>query len=458
MRTSNRPTIALFAIAMALGLAALAPGAAAQNGVGGAAVPGGGDSSGQSTGSTGASSSSTAASSARSTSHGPAPIITAASCYAIGRTHCQRKHRHAVEMTGELVIHGHHFAGQLTVYFQGSDASAARVDPIGAPLRPTPHGFSVTVPLGATSGRIYLESRGGKRSNFYGPVKITEPPITAVAAPAPSATAFNGAGMWIWYLDQSDGGNLAAIAAQAKAAGITTLYIKSSDGDDFWAQFTPTMIQTLHALGLNVCAWQYVYGADPAGEAAMGAEAVADGADCLAIDAESSYEGRYWAAQTYISDLRAVIGASYPLGLASFPYVNEHPELPYSVFLGPGGAQFDLPQVYWKDIGTTPDAAYAQTFIENRIYDRPIVPIGQSYNNVAASQITRFRQLASAYGALGFSLYSWQATNTAGWQALDAPFTPATGVVVPTSWPTLAEGKTGDQVLWMQEHLAAHDR
>jgi len=280
MRTSNRPTIALFAIAMALGLAALAPGAAAQNGVGGAAVPGGGDSSGQSTGSTGASSSSTAASSttassARSTSHGPAPIITAASCYAIGRTHCQRKHRHAVEMTGELVIHGHHFAGQLTVYFQGSDASAARVDPIGAPLRPTPHGFSVTVPLGATSGRIYLESRGGKRSNFYGPVKITEPPITAVAAPAPSATAFNGAGMWIWYLDQSDGGNLAAIAAQAKAAGITTLYIKSSDGDDFWAQFTPTMIQTLHALGLNVCAWQYVYGADPAGEAAMGAEAVA---------------------------------------------------------------------------------------------------------------------------------------------------------------------------------------
>ncbi len=27
------------------------------------------------------------------------------------------------------------------------------------------------------------------------------------------------------------------------------------------------------------------------------------------------------AAQTYITDLRAKIGATYPLGLASFPYV-----------------------------------------------------------------------------------------------------------------------------------------
>jgi hypothetical protein len=317
---------------MVLGLATLAPVAEAQNGLGGASAPGGGGSAGQSaassgTGSSGTTSSGTtssgtgsSASQARSSSHGPAPIITSASCYAVGRTHCQKKHRHAVQTTGELVIHGRHFRGALTVYFQGNGASVARVDPIGAPLRPTPHGFAVTVPVGAASGRIYLESRGGRRSNRYGPVNVTGSPITAVAAPAPTtATAFNGAGMWIWYLDQSDGGNLTAIAAQAKAAGITTLYIKSSDGDDFWAQFTPTMIQTLHSLGLRVCAWQYVYGVDPVGEAAMGAEAVADGADCLAIDAESSYEGKYWAAQTYVSDLRAAIGASFPLGLASFP-------------------------------------------------------------------------------------------------------------------------------------------
>ena len=113
------------------------------------------------------------------------------------------------------------------------------------------------------------------------------------------------------------------------------------------------MAAQLHANSLKVCAWQYVYGSNPAGEAALGAQAVADGADCLVIDAEAQYEGRYGAAQTYINDLREKIGASYPLGLASFPYVYDHSTFPYSVFLGPNGAQFNAPQMYWKDIGAS---------------------------------------------------------------------------------------------------------
>ena len=142
--------------------------------------------------------------------------------------------------------------------------------------------------------------------------------------------------MWIWYVSDSDGGNLASIVAQAHAADVTTLFIKSSDGSsNYWSQFSPQLVAELHANGLKVCAWQYVYGTNPAGEANLGAEAVANGADCLVIDAEGEYEGRYAAAQTYITDLRAKIGATYPLGLASFPYVYDHPSFPYSVFLGP---------------------------------------------------------------------------------------------------------------------------
>jgi hypothetical protein len=158
--------------------------------------------------------------------------------------------------------------------------------------------------------------------------------------------------MWIWYVSQSDGGNLASIVAQAHVAGVTTLFIKSSDGSsNYWSQFSPTLVQTLHANGLKVCAWQYVYGTNPVGEANLGAQAVAAGADCLVIDAESEYEGHYGAAQTYIADLRAKIGEAYPLGLASFPYVYYHTSFPYSVFLGPNGAQFNAPQMYWKAIG-----------------------------------------------------------------------------------------------------------
>ena len=183
--------------------------------------------------------------------------------------------------------------------------------------------------------------------------------------------------MWIWELPKSEGGDVNAIAARARAAGISTVFVKSSDGpDDAWAQFNPTLVQALHAYGLHVCAWQFVYGADPLGEAAQGASAVAAGADCLVIDAESRYEGRYAQAQQYVAALRAAVGPAYPIGLTSFPYVDYHPGLPYSVFLAPGAAQVNLPQVYWKDIGGSVDAVSARTWAHNRIYGVPIAPLG----------------------------------------------------------------------------------
>ena len=47
------------------------------------------------------------------------------------------------------------------------------------------------------------------------------------------------------------------------------MFVKSSDGaDDRWAQFNPALVAALHANGLRVCAWQFVYGNDPLGEAA----------------------------------------------------------------------------------------------------------------------------------------------------------------------------------------------
>ncbi len=161
-----------------------------------------------------------------------------------------------------------------------------------------------------------------------------------------------------------------------------------------------------------------MYGSSPAGEAALGARAVTNGADCLVIDAEAEYEGRYASAQTYITDLRATVGPDYPIGLAGFPYVDFHPAFPYSVFLGPGGAQFNAPQMYWKDIGTTVDTVFAHTYTNNTIYQRPIYPLGQTFQSPPSSQIIRFRQLADAYGATGVSWWDWQETPSALWASL----------------------------------------
>jgi hypothetical protein len=348
----------------------------------------------------------------------------------------------------------------MTVVFPRTGAHLARASTIGARLRGTSHGLVVTVPSGAGSGRIQVIASKGVHSNSFGPIRVLAPvrhvhggaPIGA----SPSGTALDGLGMWIWYVSKSDGGDLAAIAAHAHQVGVTTLFIKSSDGStNYWSQFSSQAVATLKAQGLHVCAWQYVYGTQPTGEARLGAQAASNGADCVVIDAESEYEGRYGAAQTYIQALRAAVGPNFPIALASFPYVDYHPQLPYSVFLGPGGAQFNAPQMYWHEIGTTVDHVYSHTYTYNRIYQRPIAPLGQTYGGTPPAEIFGFRQYAQAYGAAGLSFWDWQETTTDGWPALSQPLTPATGVSDAGAYPLLSLNAKGDPVLWMQEHLAS---
>ena len=273
------------------------------------------------------------------------------------------------------------------------------------------------------------------------------------AAAKASLTPIHGRSMWIWYLNRSDGGSVPAILARARAAGVATLIIKSSDGANYWSQFSPSVVQQLRAGGLRVCAWQYVYGTDPVAEADMGARAVRAGAQCLVIDAEAEYEGRYASAATYVRELRRLVGRDYPVGLASFPYVDYHPAFPYSVFLGPGGAQFDMPQMYWVEIGLGVGTVFRHTYTENRIYRRPIFPLGQTYGSPLTGDIELFRGLAVRYDSPGVSWwdYAWTSADSF-WPALSGLYTPA--AAPPLGYPDLAPGSTGDAVLWLQEHLA----
>jgi peptidoglycan hydrolase-like protein with peptidoglycan-binding domain len=372
---------------------------------------------------------------------------------------------HEVSIRGRLALGGLRLRPGMVVAFPAKPGARISRRSPAARLRQTSLGLLASVPSSARSGRIKVLLSGGRYTSAYGPIKIVRhalhPPIKRqvpqpTGASAASAGAMEGQGMWIWYLSRSEGGSIPAIAARAHETGLTSLFIKSSDGStNYWGQFSPQLVQELHANGLKACAWQYVYGTNPAGEAALGARAVANGADCLVIDAEAEYEGRYAAAQTYIKELRARIGPSYPLALASFPYVSYHPSLPYSVFLGPEGAQFNAPQMYWKAIGTSVDTVYANTYIANRIYGRPIFPLGQTYEHVSSSDLVRFREEAVDYGATGWSFWDWQETTASGWSALAAPLLPLTSVTPNTSYPELRRGSKGDQVLWLQEHLAS---
>jgi hypothetical protein len=288
--------------------------------------------------------------------------------------------------------------------------------------------------------------------------------VTCLLAAAPAAArsihasgdagALAGRGMWIWDISQSDGGSVSGIINTAHRYGINTVMIKSGDGRTMWSQFNPTVVRELHAAGLHVCAWQYVYGNFPLQEAAVGATAVNDGADCLIIDAESEYQGKYVQAQSYITRLRQLIGQSYPVALAGFPYVDYHPGFPYSVFLGPGGAQYNTPQMYWMDIGTSVNAVYAHTYAYNSVYERQIDPLGQVWNSPPPGQIIRFRQLSRTYGAAGVSWWDWQQASTGGWGAISVGAGNLTGVTPTAATPILGLNAVGDLVVWAQEHLA----
>jgi hypothetical protein len=282
---------------------------------------------------------------------------------------------------------------------------------------------------------------------------LTRSASSQEAAPT-VANPMAGDGMWIWYVSRAAGGNVNRIAAKAKRRGIEYVLIKSGDAGGTWSQFSPSLVNALHARGLRVCAWQFVYGRGPKAEAKVGAASVQRGADCLVIDAEGHYEGRYAQASTYMRKLRSMIGADFPLALAAFPYVDYHPAFPYSVFLGPGGAQYNAPQLYWKTIGDSVDEAFIHTWVFNRAYDRPILPLGQVYLAPKARQILRFRQLALAHGMEGVSWWSWQHAGSRQWKALGRQVAAPSGYRPSQSYPVLRPGSKGDLVAWAQQLLA----
>lgn len=270
-----------------------------------------------------------------------------------------------------------------------------------------------------------------------------------------SASPVDRQGMWIWYVSAS-GGSAAAIADKARRFGIGTVYVKSSDGDDWWSQFSPALVRGLHKRGLDVCAWAFVYGEQAKAEARLSARAAEYGADCVVIDAESAYEGRYAEAYRYISRLRRAVGPRYRLGLSSFPYADYHPSFPYSVFLGRGGAQLNLPQVYWHAIGDPVARSLEHTYRWNMPYGRRIYPVGQTYGSPPRRELLDFRKYAREYEAPAVSWWSWQETTRRQWGLVGERLRNGVpGFEAEREYADLTRGDRGDLVVLAQELLRA---
>ena len=300
----------------------------------------------------------------------------------------------------------------------------------------------------AVAGSLLLGGSSGQ------PAEAASPGTTTERLSAGKVSPFARPGMWIWYVSAAERGDPGRIIRKAKAHGIGTLYIKSADGTDTWSQFTKSLVRRFQRAGLDVCGWHYVYGRGPAREARASAYAKRQGADCFVIDAETEYEGdnQYAKADRYIRKLRDLVGRKFKLGLSTFPYTHYHPALPYSVFLGPGGATANLPQVYWKTIGDTARESVSITWIYNSLYGRKIYPLGQTYLNPSRSSVRNFRRYIASYDTAP-SWWSWQHTGTRQWRALRGRAKPFRGYSPERSRMVLRSGSRGDQVVWLQQHL-----
>lgn len=278
--------------------------------------------------------------------------------------------------------------------------------------------------------------------------------VLALAGPgsASAARPFQSQGMWIWYVSQAEGGDVSKIVARARKNKVRTVFVKSSDGASWWKQWDQ-YAPSLKAAGLNVCAWQYVYGKNPVAEANLAARA-AQTADCIVTDVETEYKGNYTAAQKYLVQLRAQIGNDYPVGFTSFAYPDYHPTVPFSAFLGPGGAQWNLPQMYFKDFGHRTPRVFKQSLQFNQIYQRPVVPIGQTYQSVNYRQVIEFRRHVRAYRLQGYSWWAWQFTGRKTWPGLRRKLKTPKRVAMP-AYPTLVSGNNSDMVRWAKLKLNA---
>jgi hypothetical protein len=284
--------------------------------------------------------------------------------------------------------------------------------------------------------------------------------------------ALTGKGFFIWQIPHCESGDPSRIAARSAAAGLTHVLIKIADAgsafnlDRNGRDLVPPVVAALHARGIQVWGWHYVYGYDPDAEARVAVQRTnALQLDGYVIDAEVQYQlaGRNAVAQSFCRQLRAGLG-NLPVALSSFRYPTVHPQLPWSTFLQ--YCDYNMPQVYWEQShdGAAQLARSVNEFRKITPY-RPIVPTGPAYSNAgwrpAASELTAFMQEALELQLPGVNFWSydfstqsayidlWNAVATFPW-----PSGPSSDIAerLVTSWNT----HDPNRVIALYQENAAH--
>ena len=264
-----------------------------------------------------------------------------------------------------------------------------------------------------------------------------------------------GNGMWIWYLNRSSHGKLGTDRDEGARA-------RDRDrADQVGRRHAPTgasshssVVSGLHARGLNVCAWQFIYGRKPGKEARVGAAAVANGRRLPGARRRGSVRGQVPAGL----DLHVVAALAWSVRTTrsgspasrTSTTTRRCPTRSSSARAAPSttsrsstGRTSAPPSTPGS---STPGSGTGSTGGRS-------TPLGQVYNNPKAGQIQRFRALAMSHGFDGVSWWCWQSAGKRQWKAVGVPVSPAAAGPYP-SYPFLHLGSKGDFVAWAQQLLA----
>lgn len=289
--------------------------------------------------------------------------------------------------------------------------------------------------IGAATGFEPLQAPAAVGRLIGSTLGIGSPADATVATRTPVQDLLPyGKGMWLYEPDKTEGGNVAAIVAKAKAAGLSHIYVRTgSSWSGFYAgPFLDQLLPAAHAANIRVYAWDFPYLDNVDGDVARAVQAITyltpDGhrVDGYAADVELRSMGVNITAQTgkhFGVALRRAVGANYPL-IACVPRPSPAlTEFPFADLV----ASFDAiaPMVYW--LGQDPVAHIAGAVRDLEVHGKPILPVGQAYDGGAEGgpvgvpprdELIKFMQSGDKVGAAGVSWWSWQHADQEAWDAI----------------------------------------
>jgi hypothetical protein len=195
-----------------------------------------------------------------------------------------------------------------------------------------------------------------------------------------------GKGFFIWKIPNCENGDALAISETAYQAGLTHVLIKIANGIYDYNydsasrnDLVAPVANALHARGIKVWGWHYVFGDLPRDEAKAAIRQINKlPLDGYVIDAESEYKNKYTPCRIFMSELRNAL-PDFPTALSSFRYPKYHMELPWNDFLK--YCDYNMPQVYWEQ-SHNPDYQLERSLNEFKTAVQPFrtyIPTGAAY-------------------------------------------------------------------------------